>query len=153
MPTYYAVIPGYEQWSAEVDARDKRKARTAYLDLLVRKLKVAPYSLRQSLRELAVMERIEPGDASVRYKISYDGGTEVVPQAPLSAEQVGDYRTAEAEGGVPLMSRTPVPQAVPVEVASEAMPETLPTETPIAQVPPMSPMSPIMNVSRRSGGS
>jgi hypothetical protein len=35
-PTYYGIVPGREDLSAEINAPDKRHGRTVYLDYLAR---------------------------------------------------------------------------------------------------------------------
>ncbi len=157
MPTYYTVIPGYEQWSAEVDAYNKRKARTRYLDLLTRKLEVIPYSRRGAVRDSLVVERVEPGSTGARYHASYTGGLDEAPTTAAYPEGFPPVRGFDYKPTAEELAAEPFDGSMgpgyPERGTGEPVPETLPTETPIAQVPPMSARSPIMNISRRSGGS
>jgi hypothetical protein len=88
MATYYAVIPGREDLSAEIDAREKRKAVSEYVRFLSNEGHI-PNNQRSYYRKLVKVDRMEPGEINTRYKLQYaPGSSQVQPIAEQIVESV-----------------------------------------------------------------
>jgi hypothetical protein len=157
MPNYYVQLEGMS--AAEVEAPDRRHARTVYLDYLARK-HLIPYGARQEYRRLLELERVEPGMewVAVRLQLSYTN-PDGISSAPMEEEEVTSAPVENIPVEEPLYTDDGMGQFVddgPLEEEGGA--ESPPSFSPLPKQKPTAgnPMgggSPIMNLSRTSGGS
>ena len=87
MATYYTVLPGKEEFAAEIDAPEKRKAVSEYVRFLSNKGQI-PYAQRSYYRRLVKADKMEPGKISTGYKLQYAPGSSVQPMPEQVVESV-----------------------------------------------------------------
>lgn len=114
MPIYYAVIPGLEKYAAEVDAPEKRKARTEYLDYLSR-AKIIRSNERSSYKRRMLVDRTNPGEFTTSIKLSYLGNNK-----PILEPQIEEVES------VPELPEQEQPMQEPEQQVSQR-PSPLPT--------------------------
>ena len=158
MPSYYITVPGMEKLAALVGAPDRRHARTTYLDFLARN-KFISYGARQEYRRLLELDLARPEDEGAwsGLRLSY-GNPNGVDSTPIEEEEVTSTPVENVPVEEPYYTDEGAGQFVddvPLEEQPEA--EAAPSFSPLSgQKPatgnPMGGGSPIMNLSRTSGG-
>ena len=149
MPTYYAVIPGKESVSAEIDAPDKRHGRTAYLDYLARN-KLIPYTERSRYRKLIILDRVDPGEISTSVKLSYPAKS-VQREQPVPEEIIQEVPAQVSEPEVPVEYSEPRETQMPSVVNTERL-RAASVPDPSRRISPVVQRSPIAMLSRGQGG-
>lgn len=162
MATYYVFIPASDMPTAEVTASNTKHARTAYLDYLTRSGQF-PYSKRSAMREAIGTERMDPGqyptDLKLEYGVTEPLETEIeevsTPTGPVTTEE---YR--EPDYDIPLANQFHKQMGkefygrgeTPEEPAYSRMPVEQSVQPPPQQLTSPFSNSPIMNLSKKSGG-
>lgn len=153
MPTYYTVIPGHEELSAEVDAPDKRHGRTVYLDFLTRN-GVISYGERTTYRRKVKMDKMDPGETPTSTRLVYSYATEespvqseetmsAVPQVPVYKEPQGEPIAIDNS----FQAEQPVPQSSLSPLTSHSSPDIY-----FGSKSLIGNQSPIMQLSKSAGG-
>ena len=135
MATYYVFIPNSEAPTAEVDAPSTKHARTAYLDYLSRSGTIE-YSQRGTVRKVIRLSRMQPGEVQTSVKLEY--GLSEPPE-----REVGPPPYDEAQ-------RPSHVEAIEAEYA-EGGPASGYSQQP-REPTPLDSLSPIMRLSRKTGG-
>jgi len=148
MTTYYANIPGHEELSAEVDSPDKRHARTVYLDHLSRN-RLIPYSQRGTYRKLVKLDKMQPGEVATSIKLRYGDGVSI--PAPVPEQVVEELPQQVQQENIPVSPYPPQSDYTP-EVKVESRPVSTIFGPKEVRTKPTTANSPIMNLSKRTGG-
>ena len=148
MTTYYTNIPGHEELSAEVDSPDKRHARTVYLDHLSRN-RLIPYSQRGTYRKLVKLDKMQPGEVATSIKLRYGDGVSI--PAPVPEQVVEELPQQVQQENIPVSPYPPQSDYTP-EVKVESRPVSTIFGPKEVRTKPTTANSPIMNLSKRTGG-
>jgi hypothetical protein len=151
MTTYYVNIPGHDELSAEVDAPDKRHARTVYLDHLSRN-RLIPYSQRGTYRKLVKLDKMQPGEVATSIKLRYGDGASIPAPVPEQVVEELPQQVSQQEVQSEVVSPYPPQSNYTPEVKVESQPLSTIFGPREVRTKPTTANSPIMNLSKSSGG-
>ena len=141
MATYYAVLPGKEDFAAEIDAPEKRKAISEYVRFL-RNKKLIPYVQSSYYRKLIKVDRMEPGEITTKYQLEYAPESDQVQ--PIQEQVIDSVPTQSVRIEEP--SEDYFQPTANVEVQEPQVRQS------VVQSPNAIGNSPIMVMSRKIGG-